>query len=163
MAHCNLALHRHRTNGVVLHVRIGGRRPVVIFENDRGQSWYVCGRARYGREPQLRAPSPLCARRVRDDGPPDGDDARRRGGERRRCGDAHPPDASVTVPFVVLLHWGTLTPLIPVRIQVPQPYSAVSGRIFPGWREPSTFPRVRPSRLSLWPAISAILVLRGHV
>src|ERR1700730_13714037 len=76
---------------------------VVICENDRGRSWYVCGQARYGREPQLRAPSPLCARRVRDDGPPDGDDARRRGGERRRGGDAHPPDASVTVPFRLLL------------------------------------------------------------
>ncbi|MFZ3325113.1 MAG: hypothetical protein WA231_04135 [Methylocella sp.] len=43
-------------------------RPVVIYENDRGQSWCVCGQARYGREPQLRAPSPPFARRVRDDG-----------------------------------------------------------------------------------------------
>jgi hypothetical protein len=24
-------------------------RPVVIYENDRGQSWCVCGQARYGR------------------------------------------------------------------------------------------------------------------
>src|ERR1700730_295063 len=77
--------------------------PVVICENDRGQSWYVCGQARYGREPQLRALSPLCARRVRDDGPPEGDDARRRGDKRRRGGGAHPPGASVTVPFTLLL------------------------------------------------------------
>jgi hypothetical protein len=77
--------------------------PVVICENDRGRSWYVCGQARYGREPQLRAPSPLCARRVRDDEPPDGDDARRRSGERRQRGDAHPPDALVTAPFTLLL------------------------------------------------------------
>lgn len=76
---------------------------LVICENDRGKSWYVCGQARYVREPQLRAPSPLYARRVRDDGPPDGDDARRRGGERRHCGDARRPDASVTVPFMLLL------------------------------------------------------------
>jgi hypothetical protein len=32
-----------------------------------------------------------------------GDDARQRGVERRRGGDAHPPDASVTVPFTLLL------------------------------------------------------------
>jgi hypothetical protein len=50
-----------------------------------------------------RAPSPLCARPARDDGPPDGDDARRRGGERRRGGDAHPRDASMIVPFRLLL------------------------------------------------------------
>src|ERR1700720_1727685 len=78
-------------------------RSVVIYENDRGQSWYVCGQARYVREPQLRDPSPLCARRHRDDGPPGGDDARQRGGERPPDGDAHPPDASVTVPFTILL------------------------------------------------------------
>jgi hypothetical protein len=59
-----------------------------------GQSWYVCARARYVRRPQLRAPSPLCARRDRDDGPPDGDGARQRGGERP---DAHSMD--VSVPF----------------------------------------------------------------
>ena len=29
--------------------------PSFIFENDRGQSWYVCGRVRYVRERQLRA------------------------------------------------------------------------------------------------------------
>jgi hypothetical protein len=74
-------------------------RPIVTCENARGQSWCVCGRARYVLEPRLRAPSPLCARRDRDDGPPDGDDARRRDGERQPGGDAHLPDASVTVPF----------------------------------------------------------------
>jgi hypothetical protein len=77
--------------------------PVVIFENDRGQSWYVCGRARYVHEPRSRASSRRRAGRDRDDGPPDGDDARRRGGERPPDGDAHPPDASVTVPFMVFL------------------------------------------------------------
>jgi hypothetical protein len=71
----------------------------LICENARGQFLYVDGQARYVREPQLRAPLPLCAGRDRDDGPPDGDDERRRGDERRRCGDADPPDASVTVPF----------------------------------------------------------------
>jgi hypothetical protein len=40
---------------------------------------------------------------VRDDGPPDGDDARQRGGERPPDGDAHPLDASVSVPFTLLL------------------------------------------------------------
>jgi hypothetical protein len=40
----------------------------------------------------------------------------------------------------------TLTPLIMVRIQVPQPASPVSGVLFPGWREPPTFPRVRRTR-----------------
>src|SRR5262249_52967093 len=80
--------------------------PVVIFENDRGQWWYVCGQARYVREPPRRAPSLLCARRGRDDGPPDGDDARRRGGKRPPCGDAHSPDASVSAPFTVLLPEG---------------------------------------------------------
>jgi hypothetical protein len=40
----------------------------------------------------------------------------------------------------------TLTPLILVRIQVPQPASPVSGVLFPGWREPPTFPRVRRTR-----------------
>src|SRR3984893_10540275 len=74
-------------------------RPVVICENDRGRSWYVCGQARYVREPQLRAPSPLCARQDRGDGPPDDDDVRRRNGERPPGDDAHPPDASVTLPF----------------------------------------------------------------
>src|SRR5580704_6306010 len=61
------------------------------------------GLARYVREPQLRDPSPLCARRDRDDGPPGGGDARQRGGERPPDGDAHPPDASVSLPFTVFL------------------------------------------------------------
>src|ERR1700730_16590781 len=74
--------------------------PVVICENDRGRSWYVCGQARYGREPRPRAPSPLCARPARDDGPPDGDDARRRGGDRRRRGDARPPDVGDCAIYV---------------------------------------------------------------
>jgi hypothetical protein len=39
----------------------------------------------------------------RDDGPPDDDDVRQHGGERPPDGDAHLPDASVTVPFTVLL------------------------------------------------------------
>src|ERR1700730_12203132 len=40
----------------------------------------------------------------------------------------------------------TLTPSILVRIQVPQPASHVSGVLFPGWRDPPTFPRVRRAR-----------------
>src|SRR3984893_7089761 len=56
-------------------------------------------RARYVRRPQLHAPSPLCARRDRDDGPPDGDGARQHGGERPPDGDAHSMDASLSVPF----------------------------------------------------------------
>src|ERR1700693_5976320 len=75
------------------------RRPVVICEIERGQSWYFCERARHVREPRLRASWRPRAGLDRDDGPPDGDDARRRGGERPPDGDAHPPDASVTVPF----------------------------------------------------------------
>jgi len=47
----------------------------------------------------LRALSPLCARRDRDDGPPDGDGELQRGGERPPDGDAHSMDASVSVPF----------------------------------------------------------------
>jgi hypothetical protein len=39
-----------------------------------------------------------------------------------------------------------LTPSTLVRIQVPQPARPVSGVLFPGWREPSTFPRVRRTR-----------------
>jgi len=62
--------------------------PSFIFENDRGQSWYVCGRVRDVRERQLRALSPLCARRDRDDGPPDGDGELQRGGGR-------PPDGAL--------------------------------------------------------------------
>jgi hypothetical protein len=48
-----------------------------------------------------------------------------------------------------------------VRILSGQPRSPVSGLIFPGWREPPISPRVRPMRLSLWPAISSISVLWG--
>jgi Resolvase, N terminal domain len=87
--------------------------PLFIFENDHGQSWCVCGQARYVREPQLRAASPPCARRVRDDGPPDGDDARQRGGERPPDGDAHAPDASVSVPFTLLLPESEQSSMIP--------------------------------------------------
>ena len=79
---------------------------VVIFENDRGQSWYVCGRARYVHEPRSRASSRRRAGRDGDDGPPDGDDVRRRGGERPPGDDAHPPDASVTVPSMIFLPEG---------------------------------------------------------
>jgi hypothetical protein len=62
--------------------------PVVICENGRGLSWCVCDRPRYVRELQLRASWRLRARRDRDDAPPDGDDVRRRGGERPPDGDA---------------------------------------------------------------------------
>jgi hypothetical protein len=74
------------------------RGRVVIYENESGQSWYVYERARYVREPQLRAAWLLRARRPRGDARPDDDDARRRGGERRLRDDAHAPDASVIVP-----------------------------------------------------------------
>jgi hypothetical protein len=64
-------------------------RSVVIYGNESGQFWCVYERARYVREPQLRVAWLLRARQLRDGARPDGDDARRRGGERRLSGDAH--------------------------------------------------------------------------
>ncbi len=49
----------------------------------------------------------------------------------------------------------TLTPLILVRIQVPQPASPVSGVLFPGGVESPTFPRVSLAQPSLWSASDA--------
>jgi hypothetical protein len=57
----------------------------------------------------------------------------------------------------------TLTPLILVRIQVPQPRSPVSGVLFPGGGESPTFPQVRLGCPSLWSAISGISVRVGRV
>jgi hypothetical protein len=45
----------------------------------------------------------------------------------------------------------------------PQPGSLVSGVLFPGWREPPTFLRVRLARPGLWSAISGISTLAGRV
>lgn len=72
--------------------------------NDRGQSSYVCERVRYVRELRLRAPSPLRVGRDREDEPPGDDGARQLGDEQTPKSDAHSPDASVTVPFIRLLH-----------------------------------------------------------
>jgi len=49
----------------------------------------------------------------------------------------------------------TLTPSTLVRIQVPQPVSPVSWVLFPGWREPPTFPRVRRTRPTRFAAEAA--------
>ena len=70
-------------------MKVGGRG-MVVGKLARVESRAACSFAS------------LCSP-ARDDGPPDGDDARRRGGERPPDGDAHPPDASVTVPFMVFL------------------------------------------------------------
>ena len=76
---------------------------VVICEKDRGQSWSVCGQARYVHEPRLRASWRLRAGRDCGDGPPECDDARRPGGERPPYGEVHSPGASVAAPFLRLL------------------------------------------------------------
>ena len=56
-----------------------------------------------------------------------------------------------------------LTPLILVRIQLPQPGSPVSGVLFPRWGESPTFPRVTRADPSLWPVICGISALNGRV
>ena len=57
----------------------------------------------------------------------------------------------------------TLTPLIMVRIQIPQPGSPVSGVLFPRWGESPTFPWVTRADPSLWSVIFRISVRAGRV
>jgi hypothetical protein len=74
---------------------------LAICENDHVLSKYACGPTHCVLEPPSRASWRLRAGRRRDDGPLDGDDARRRDGEQPPDGGAHSTDGSLTAPFLV--------------------------------------------------------------
>ena len=74
-----------------------------------------------------------------------------------------PPRRSVPVGDSSTPESRTLTPLIMVRIRVPQPGSPVSGILFPRWGESPTFPRVTRADPSLWSVIFRISVRAGRV
>jgi hypothetical protein len=102
---------------------------------------------------------------------------------RRNCGPQGPNRSSyfrnLCPHSVTLSPHQLLRPIAPAIMVKPREARAVLGRsqavrqrilippcgglIFPGWREPPISPRVRPMRLSLWPAISGISVLWGRV